>query len=46
MSQIWVNLIGMIAHGHGDVKFSHYALNLYPVDLNHTIRSFARLLLN
>jgi hypothetical protein len=34
----------MIAHGHGDVKFTHYALDLYPTDLNHTIGLFARLL--
>jgi hypothetical protein len=34
----------MIAHGHGDVKFAHYALDLYPADSNHTIGSFARLL--
>ena len=34
----------MIAHGHGDVKFAHYALDLYLADSNHTIGSFARLL--
>jgi hypothetical protein len=34
----------MIAHGHGDVKFAYYALDLYPADSNHTIGSFARLL--
>ena len=34
----------MIAHGHGDVKFAHYALDLYPADSNHTIGLFARLL--
>ena len=34
----------MIAHGHGDVKFAHYALDLYPADSNHTIGSFAKLL--
>jgi hypothetical protein len=36
----------MIAHGHGDVKYAHYALDLYPADSNHTIGSFARLLRN
>jgi hypothetical protein len=34
----------MIAHGHGDVKYAHYAFDLYPADSNHTIGSFARLL--
>ena len=34
----------MIAHEHGDIKFAHYALDLYPMDSNHTIGSFARLL--
>jgi hypothetical protein len=34
----------MIAHGHGDKKYAHYALDLYPVDSNCTIGSIARLL--
>ena len=34
----------MIAHRHGDVKFVHYALDLYLEDSNHTIGSFARFL--
>ena len=34
----------MIAHGYNDVKFAHYALDLYPTDSNHTIGSFARFL--
>ena len=32
----------MIAHGHGDVKFAHYALDLCLADSNHTIGSFAK----
>ena len=40
----WVGVASMIAHGHGDVKFAHYALDLYPADSNHKIGSFARLL--
>ena len=35
---------GMIAHGHGDVKFVHFSLDLYPGDSNHTIGSVAKLL--
>ena len=38
-----VGITSMIAHGHGNVKFIHYALDLYLTDSNHTIGSFARL---
>ena len=34
----------MTTHGQSDVKFVHYALDLYPAESNHMIRSFARLL--
>jgi hypothetical protein len=34
----------MIAHGHNDVKFAYYALDLYPTESNHILGSFARLL--
>ena len=34
----------MIAHGHGDFKFAHYALDLYPADSNHMIGSIAKFL--
>jgi hypothetical protein len=34
----------MIVHGHDDVKFAHYALDLYLAGSNHTIGSFARFL--
>src|SRR5438270_14010225 len=34
----------MIAHGHGDVRYAHYALDIYPKDANHTVGSFAKLL--
>ena len=33
----------MIVHGYNDIKFVHYALDLYTVDSNHTIWSFAKL---
>ena len=35
---------GMIAHGHGDVRYAHYGLNIFPTDSNHTIGSIAKLL--
>ena len=34
----------MIAHGHGDVRFAHYGLDLFPHDSNYTIGSIAKLL--
>jgi hypothetical protein len=37
-------VIGMIAHGHGDVQYTHYGLDIYPSDLNHTVGSIAKLL--
>src|SRR5450631_4245953 len=37
-------LPGMIAHGHGDVKYAHYGLDFYPGDANHTVGSFAKFL--
>jgi hypothetical protein len=37
-------MTGMIAHGHGDVKFAYFSLDLYPGDSNHTISSVAKLL--
>ena len=41
---IWVVLVGMIAHGHGDAKLAHYAIDLYLENLRHTIGLFAKLL--
>jgi hypothetical protein len=34
----------MIAHGHGDVRYAHYGLDIYPSDSNHTVDSIAKLL--
>ena len=39
-----VSVTGMLAHGHGDRKYAHYSLDLYPADSNQTIGSIARLL--
>ena len=39
-----VAVTGMIAHGHGDIRYAHYGLNIFPTDSNHTIGSIARLL--
>ena len=42
--KLFVFVTIMIAHGHGDKKYAHYALDLYLADSNFTIGSIARLL--
>jgi hypothetical protein len=39
-----VAVTGMIAHGHGDVQYAHYGLDIYPSDSNHIVGSIAKLL--
>jgi hypothetical protein len=39
-----VAVTGMIAHGHGDVQYAYYGLDIYPSNLNHTIGSIPKLL--
>ena len=39
-----LSVTGMIAHGHGDVRYAHYGLDLFPHDSNYTIGSMAKLL--
>ena len=39
-----VSVTGMIAHGHGDVRYAHYGLDIFPHDSNYTIGSMAKLL--
>ena len=39
-----VSVTGMIAHKHGDVRYSHYGLDIFPHDSNYTIGSMAKLL--
>ena len=39
-----VAVTGMIAHGHGDVRYAHYGLDIFPTNSNHTVGSLAKLL--
>ena len=39
-----VSVTGMLAHGHGDVRYAHYGLDLYLHDANYTVGSIAKLL--
>ena len=44
LMKLLVSIIGMIAHGHGDVCYAHYGLDLFSHDLNYTIGFVAKLL--
>ena len=39
-----IAVTGMIAHGHSDVRYAHYGLDIYPSDCNHTVGSILKLL--
>ena len=39
-----ISVTGMIAHGHGDIRYAHYGLDIFPSDSNHTMGSIAKLL--
>ena len=39
-----ISVIRMIVHGHGDVCYAHYGLDISPNDSNHTMDSIAKLL--
>ena len=39
-----VAITGMLAHGHGDVHYVHYGLDVFAHDANYTVSSFAKLL--
>jgi len=39
-----VVVTGMIAHGHGDIQYAHYGLDIFPTKSNHIVGSIAKLL--
>ena len=39
-----ISATGMITHGHGDVRYAHYALDIFSSDSNHIVGSIAKLL--
>ena len=39
-----ISITGMIAHGHGDIRYAHYGLDIFPTDSNHIVGSIAKLL--
>ena len=42
--KLLVYVTGRIAHGHGDVRYAHYGLDIFPSDSNHIVGSIAKLL--
>ena len=42
--KLLVSMTRMLAHGHGDVRYAHYGLDLYPYDANYIVGSIAKLL--
>ena len=44
LTKLPVLVTGMIAHGHGDVRYAHYGLDIFLHDSNYTVGSIARLL--
>ena len=39
-----ISVTGMIEHGHGDIRYVHYGLDLYHADSNHTVGSIEKVL--
>ena len=39
-----ISITGMIALGHGDIRYAHYGLDIFPTNSNHTVGSIAKLL--
>ena len=39
-----VSVTGMLAHGHADVQYVHYGLDVFSHDSNYTIGSMAKML--
>ena len=40
--KLLVSVIGMIAHGHGNVCYAYYELDIFPSDSNHTVGSIVK----
>ena len=44
LTKLPVSATRMIAHGHGNVHYAHYGLDILLHDSNYTVGSFAKLL--
>ena len=43
ITKLPLSVTSMLAHGHDNVRYAHYRLDLYPHDTNYTVGSFAKL---
>jgi len=44
LTKLPISVTGMIAHGHGDVRYAHYDFDIFLHNSNYTVRSLAKLL--
>jgi hypothetical protein len=42
LMKLHVSITGMLAHGHGDVRYAHYGLDIFAHNANYTIGSFCK----
>jgi hypothetical protein len=42
--KLLVAMTRMIAHGHGNIRYAHYGLDIYSSDSNHIVSSITKLL--
>ena len=43
LMKLLVSITSMLAHGHGDVCYAYYSLNIFVHDSNYIVGSFAKL---
>jgi len=46
LMKLSISITSMIAHGHGDVRYAHYNLDIFFYDLNYMVGLFTKLLHN
>ena len=44
LTKLPLSVTGMLAHGHGNVRYAYYGLDLYPHDANYIVELFTKLL--
>ena len=43
LTKLPLSVTSILAYGHGDVRYDHYGLDLYPHDTNYIVGSIAKL---
>lgn len=44
LMMLYVSISDILVHGHGDVHYAHYDLDIFAHNVNYTVGSFAKLL--